>query len=346
MLTLAATIRAVDLHGDLLRIAVAGASNDHRLGANEAPPAIMSVYLGAALTKSVARFIAGDKSTGPSAGEKDSDFNVDLKVPYMPAMSRDTGDRNRTSPFAFTGNRFEFRAVGSSQNPSRSCMIINTIVADSLSIMADEITKAGGGPAAAEKVARETLKKHQRICFEGDGYSAEWRAEAKRRGIPELRTTGQSLNQMLSAKNIELFSRLGVLSPEEQKMRFNAFSEDYIKRVEIEADTLAHMVEGSIVLVASKHAAVLADAATSGVQKDHALRVSNFLDKLILATKTLNELTAALHDEKDVFDFMESKILPQMLEVRSAADELEDLIPPELWPFPSYAQLLHGDPHM
>jgi glutamine synthetase len=208
MLFLAATLRAVDLHADLLRVAISGAGNDHRLGANEAPPAIVSAYLGDDIERAVEHFVSGAKGL-PAPVE----LKVDLRIPFLPPLERGGTDRNRTSSFAFTGNKFEFRAVGSSHNPSRSNTVLNTIFADSLRVLSAEIKelKLKGMPTddAIAAIARRHLLAHKRVIFNGNGYSKEWPIEAARRGLPNLRTTPDALEGYASEKNVKLFESLG-----------------------------------------------------------------------------------------------------------------------------------------
>ena len=226
MLFLAATIRAIDKHADLMRVAISGVGNDHRLGANEAPPAIVSVYLGDDIEKCVDRFI--DETAEPTAFKS----NIDLGVTTLPNLHRVPTDRNRTSTFAFTQCRFEFRAVGSSHNPSRSNQVLNTIVAESLKYMGQQIKQlvdAGKTvKAALHTVTADTLRKHRRVVFNGNGYSEEWQQEAARRGLPNFKSTPSALDTYYSEKNVKLFEELKVLDRTELQARATIMYEDYI----------------------------------------------------------------------------------------------------------------------
>ena len=226
MLFLAATIRAIDKHADLMRVAISGVGNDHRLGANEAPPAIVSVYLGDDIEQCVDRFI-GDKPAPPAFNSE-----IELGVNTLPNLHRVPTDRNRTSTFAFTGNKFEFRAVGSSHNPSRSNQVLNTIVAESIKHMGQQIQQLiGAGKPVAEAlrtVTADALRKHRRVVFNGNGYSDEWQQEAARRGLPNFKSTPSALDTYYSDKNVKLFEELKVLDRTELQARATIMYEDYI----------------------------------------------------------------------------------------------------------------------
>ncbi|GIW73851.1 MAG: hypothetical protein KatS3mg103_0373 [Phycisphaerales bacterium] len=231
---LAAVVRAVDLHADLLRASIASAGNDHRLGANEAPPAIISIFLGDMLTDLVEQFANGGKASSSRQGSP-----MDLGAKTLPEFIRDAGDRNRTSPFAFTGNKFEFRAVGASAAVALPVTVLNTIVAESLAAFADELEKAQDPGRALTEILHRVFNEHKRIIFNGDNYSKEWEAEAERRGLPHIRTTPEAIRAFASDKNRTLFNSLDVLSPLETQSRANIMAEKYTKQVRIEALTAA-----------------------------------------------------------------------------------------------------------
>ena len=237
MLFLAATIRAIDKHADLMRVAISGVGNDHRLGANEAPPAIVSVYLGDDIEKCVDRFIDDSAEADKPAGSRRRDgaafkTDIDLGVTTLPNLHRVPTDRNRTSTFAFTGNKFEFRAVGSSHNPSRSNQVLNTIVAESIKHIGQQIKQLidAGTPVASalRSVTADTLRKHRRVVFNGNGYSDDWQQEAARRGLPNFKSTPSALDTYYSDKNVKLFEELKVLDRTELQARATIMYEDYV----------------------------------------------------------------------------------------------------------------------
>jgi glutamine synthetase len=306
-----AVVRAVDLHADLLRAAVASAANDHRLGANEAPPAIISIFLGDMLTDIVNQLESGNPKSTKKGGE------LDLGARTLPQIARHTGDRNRTSPFAFTGNKFEFRAVGSSGAVAWPATVLNTIVADSLEFVADRLEKEGGSEEKLQKAARkllqEIVKKHRRVLFDGDGYTKEWHAEAKKRGLPNFRESVAALEQITAKKNIEVFGRFKVLSDVELQSREHIFIEKYAKQVTIEAQTALSIARTQILPAATRHQTELAEvvAATAAAEAD---------------------ASDAAH--------LRDKVRPAMAQLREAADALESHIPRDLWPMPTYREML------
>jgi len=352
---LAATLRAVDLHADLMRAAISGVGNDHRLGANEAPPAIVSAYLGDDIEQAVERFISGD--SGVSA------FNtrIDLGIGTLPDLHRVQTDRNRTSTFAFTGNKFEFRAVGSSHNPARSNTVLNTIVAESVRFMAEEIEKlkaAGVSIADAQtQVTRDALKKHQRIIFNGNGYSAEWAAEAARRGLPNLRTTPDALDTFYSEKNVRLFEGMKVLTRAELQARSQILFEDYTKRICIEGKVLADMARTQVAPAAFKYQKKVADsiAATEAIlgagsdktQRDLLVRINRNLSALLSGAEQVVHVVEQAHAHATpaaAAHYLEKNLKPLMETTRTASDELETVIAADKWPLPTYHQMLfHQD---
>ncbi|MBX3355904.1 MAG: glutamine synthetase III [Phycisphaeraceae bacterium] len=347
---LCAVIRAVDVYADLLRASIASAANDHRLGANEAPPAIMSIYLGSMLTDIL------DQLENGSARKTLKGGTLDLGAHTLPHLPRHTSDRNRTSPFAFTGNKFEFRAVGSSASVGWPNTVLNTIVAESLDVLATELEKKAGRnstpaklEAAVRAVLKEVVKKHRRVCFDGDGYSEAWHREAEKRGLPNLRSTADALPVFGSKKAIDLFTKYGVLTKRELAARHDVLMEFYVTVVGIEARTMARMVRGQILPAALRAQTELADAlaAAEGAEIDaedtrrELLSLASTITSLRNACSQLEKAEA--HDDDDTARHMRhvhEKVVPVMAEVRRLCDELERVVPADLWPLPTYAEML------
>lgn len=342
-----AVIRGVHKYGALLRAVVATASNDHRLGANEAPPAIISVYLGSQLEK-----VFDQISQGRIEGS-DAPGLMDLGVDTLPVFPKDPGDRNRTSPFAFTGNRFEFRAVGSNQSVSGPLVAMNTILADSLTWVADNLEsrmKAGEDlNTAAEGVLKEIMDKHRNVIFGGNGYSPEWHKMAvEERGLANLRTTADALPVLKADYIEELFTRMGVFTPVELESRFDVYAEQYLLAIEVEAKLVVSMAKTIIYPAAVRYLSELslaiANAAAIGIEmdKERAQTVSNLIKLLMDSVGKLSEATA-----KDDFDSIEEHmqysaqtIRPLMDKVREYADTLEGEVADNFWPLPTYQEML------
>lgn len=342
-----AVIRGVHKYGPLLRAVVATASNDHRLGANEAPPAIISVYLGSQLEK-----VFDQISQGRIEGS-DAPGLMDLGVDTLPVFPKDPGDRNRTSPFAFTGNRFEFRAVGSNQSVSGPLVAMNTILADSLTWVADNLEsrmKAGEDlKTAAEGVLKEIMDKHRNVIFGGNGYSPEWHKMAvEERGLANLRTTADALPVLKADYIEELFARMGVFTPVELESRFDVYAEQYLLAIEVEAELVISMAKTIIYPAAVRYLSELslaiANAAAIGIEmdKERAQTVSNLIKLLMDSVGKLSEATA-----KDDFDSIEEHmqysaqtIRPLMDKVREYADTLEGEVADNFWPLPTYQEML------
>ena len=347
---LCAVIRAVDLHADLLRASIASAHNDHRLGANEAPPAIMSIYLGDMLTDILDQLEKGTPKKTMKGGD------IDLGARTLMALPRHASDRNRTSPFAFTGNKFEFRAVGSSASVAWPNTVLNTIVAESLDWVATAIEKKAGRnangaklEAAVREVLKGIIKEHRRVCFDGDGYSAEWHAEAARRGLPNMASTADCLGALDTKKAKSLFAHYGVLNNRELHARYEVQLEQYTKLITIESRTLVQMVNTQVLPACLRAQAELADTVgatqSAGVEctdseealKDLVRRVA----ELRAATKSLEASTDAQKgDAAKKVRYLRDTVVPAMQRVRDAADGLERLVPADLWPIPTYADLL------
>ena len=342
-----AVIRGVHKYGPLLRAAIASASNDHRLGANEAPPAIMSVYLGSQI-ENVFEQISNGKITGSlNAGV------MDLGISTLPTFNKDAGDRNRTSPFAFTGNRFEFRAVGSGQSVAGPLVSMNTLLADSLNWVADSLeahlAKGAGLDAAILATLKEIIDTHGAVVFGGNGYSAEWHKMAvEERGLANLKTAADALPVLKEKYIEELFDKLGVLSPVELASRFEIYAEQYILAIEVEAKLVVSMVKTGIYPAAVKYLAELSSTLSSlkgnGITLD-ATRLTAISESLNSLTAIIEKLSAAIaqHDFETIEDhlqFCAKTIRPLMDEARGYADSLETEISDELWPFPTYQEML------
>ncbi|MCL4742730.1 MAG: glutamine synthetase III [Phycisphaerales bacterium] len=347
---LCAVIRAVDLHADLLRASVASAGNDHRLGANEAPPAIISIFLGDMLTDIVEQLAAGAPKKTMRGGK------LDLGAATLPQIPRHTGDRNRTSPFAFTGNKFEFRAVGSSASVAWPTTVLNTIVTESLHDLADELEKAAGANPTAQKlessvwkVLQGVVKEHRRVIFNGDGYDAAWHAEAEKRGLPNLRDTVDALPVLKSKKATDLFKRHKVLSKPELESRAHIFVEKYIKQVTIEAETMASMARTIILPAALRQQAEIAEtvAATeaAGVDAgDARAALEEFVELVTRFRAAIGRVEAALRHESSNPDkhaeHIKRAVRPAMADLRELGDALEMHIADDLWTLPKYREML------
>ncbi len=347
---LAAVIRAVDLNADLLRAAIASHANDHRLGANEAPPAIISIFLGDMLSDLLDQIEAGTPKSTKRGGTMELGANV------LPKIPRHSGDRNRTSPFAFTGNKFEFRAVGSSASVAWPNTVLNTIVADSLKFVADELEKKAGDnptPRKIESTVRAMLKtlvkKHRRVVFDGDNYTEEWHQEAGRRGLPILRTTADALPALKRKDAAAMFKRHGVLSSRELKARLSVLLERYVTNVRIEARTMVSILRTRVLPAALRHQAELAEtvAATQAAGAEsggtmHALReVIDHVESLRESITAIEEAEAAeVKGEEKHAAQIRDELLPAMERGRAIADELERTLPADLWDLPTYAEML------
>jgi len=352
LVVLTSVIRAVGQHGKLLRAAIAHAGNDHRLGANEAPPAIISVYLGEKLTEVVQGLINGVR------GERRGKRSLDIGAEALPTIPRDDSDRNRTSPFAFTGNKFEFRAVGSSQNIAKPNTYLNTIVADALSALSDGIEKlVKGGKSlhdAVQQVVQETLAENQKVLYNGDNYTKEWNQEAEKRGLPNLRNTLDAAAVLVEPETKSLFSRHGVFTEEELQSRHTILLETYIKTLNIEALLTSNLARTMILPAVMKYQGEVAQAieATRDVLKgaelrpeedqlrdltERAGRLKESIDKL---DKVRAEADSHHSDHPGHAKFYRDRVLPAMEEVREHADALELMVDDAAWPLPKYREML------
>ena len=341
-----AVIRGVHTYGSLLRAVVATASNDHRLGANEAPPAIISVYLGSQLEEVFEQIAKGEVKDSSHGGM------MDLGVATLPIFVKDPGDRNRTSPFAFTGNRFEFRAVGSNQSVAGPLVAMNTILADSLTWVADkleaELANGTELTAAVFAVLKEVMEKHSAVVFGGDGYSEAWHKLAEERGLPNFRTTADALPVLKDPAIEELFERVGVLTPVELESRFDVYAEQYVQSIEVEAKLVISMAKTILYPPAIRYLSDLADtiAKLTGIgislDKGTAEKVAMLTQSMM---ETVDTLSAALgkHDfltTEEHMQYCAQTIRPLMDKVRESADALEGEVADDLWPLPTYQEML------
>lgn len=336
MTVICALMKAVDTNAPMLRASVATAGNDHRLGANEAPPAILSIFLGEQLFDIIEQIEKGGAKSSKQAE------SMTLGVDSLPALPKDTTDRNRTSPFAFTGNKFEFRAPGSNQNCAGPNIVLNTIVAQALdeicSKLEEEVKAGKDFNEALQVLLQDTVKKHKKVLFNGDGYGETWHKEAEKRGLPNLRNTEAALEAAKDPKVAEMFEKYGVLSKAELESRNNIYEEQYEENINIEANVALKMARTMIIPVALEYQSALAgtieDVASCGCSsdstKDLLKEVCRETDKALKAIKKLESVLGGTPSEK----------LEAMLEVRQPVDRLEELIPDEIWPLPSYAEML------
>ncbi|MEN6615010.1 MAG: glutamine synthetase type III, partial [Syntrophorhabdus sp.] len=347
---LVATVRAVYKHADILRASVGTYANDHRLGANEAPPAIISIFLGEQLTKILSNIENGQVSKATN-GEI-----IDLGVSSLPLIARDDTDRNRTSPFAFTGNKFEFRAVGSSQSISFPSAVINTIVAESLDYLADRIKAKGlkNIRQAALEILQEEIKEIKPILFNGDNYTREWEEEAARRGLPNNKTTPVALKALVTDKALEVFEKYQVLSRVELCARYNIYVERYIKDLEIEAKCLNNIYLSQVLPAAASYQKLLAEAVIAtnaalgngnlqSAQTDILKKVVELINKAYTLNQEISaglEEASGLHDEIEKADRLCSRIKPKMDELRTYIDGLEELVDDDGWPLPKFWEML------
>ena len=349
LLFLCAVIKAVDEYQDLLRISVASAGNDHRLGANEAPPAIVSMFLGDELTD-ILNAVESDNLYRKKERER-----LEVGAHVLPTFRKDTTDRNRTSPFAFTGNKFEFRMPGSSMSISGPNVIINTAVAEELRCFADELEGAADFRQALGEVIKRTVREHKRIIFNGNNYSEEWVQEAAARGLLNLRNTPEALLHFTDEKNVALFVRHGVFTPTEMHSRLEILLENYAKTVTIEAKTALEMARRDIIpavnaycrelsLTASAKTAFCPEADVTP-ERETVLRLSSLCKKMFLKAAELEKSIADTHKQETAFDNALAcckELLPVMDELRVYADEAEKLTASEFWPFPGYGHLMYG----
>ena len=345
---LAAVIKAVDEYADLLRTSVATPGNDHRLGANEAPPAIISIFVGEEL-EAVIDAIASDS---PYAGPVK--MKMDLGVDVLPKFSKDTTDRNRTSPFAFTGNKFEFRMPGSAENLSDCNTILNTAVAKELKGYADELEGAEDFTSAAIALVKRTIRDHRRVIFNGNGYTAEWEEEAARRGLPNKKNTPAALPALVDPKNIQLMEDFGVLTKVEMESRYEVEMEHYAKIINIEALTMLEMARKQLLPAVNSYMSEVANTAATKLAVSEALSVrseTKTLTKLSADADAMSDAIDVLQDVVDAAEALTSEsekavafhdnVIPAMDALRAAADDAETICGEDYWPLPSYSKMLY-----
>jgi len=347
LLFLAAIVQAVDEYQDLMRLSVAYAGNDHRLGAGEAPPAIISIFVGEELDALINSIVDGTSYHGAKAPM------MDLGIPTVPVFRKDTTDRNRTSPFAFTGNKFEFRMLGSSQNIALPNTVLNTAVAESLRQFADRLEKAENFDQEVAALIKETFAAHRRILFDGNGYSAEWEAEAERRGLSNLKTSVDAYGAFMTEKNVALFSSMGVMSETEMRSREEIYYENYAKVINIEALTMIVMASRDYIPAVENFIAQIADTAAKKkllsqdisckLELDLVKRLSKLNTRAYEMTEKLRRAeteAASITAAKERADAYCRKVLPLMEELRAAVDEMETLTASKAWPVPTYGDMM------
>ncbi len=345
---LCAVIKAVDEYADLLRLAAGNPGNDHRLGANEAPPAIISIFLGDELTTILDQIAAGEDISANKAGK------LTVGVSTLPALPKDTTDRNRTSPFAFTGNKFEFRMVGSSASIASSNFFLNTIVSEVLEQFADRIENSGDLAAEANKIVKEVVQENGRIIFNGNGYSEDWVVEAEKRGLPNIKSYVEAIQCLMDEKNLAVMEKHKVFSRVEMHSRYEISLEKYIKTINIEALTMLEMAKRQILPAAISFGSQVAHSINQikscGVEADISANtellqeVAAFTAQLKKEITSLDEKTAkAQEPNQDTFAqamYYRAEVFAQMSNLRAAADKLECIVDAKLWPFPTYADIL------
>ena len=347
MVFLAAVVKAIDEYADLLRTAVATPGNDHRLGANEAPPAIISIFVGEELEAVVDAICSDSPYAGPVK------MKMDLGVDVLPKFSKDTTDRNRTSPFAFTGNKFEFRMPGSNQNLSDTNYILNTAVAKALKDFVAATENAADFECAAAAWVKQTLNEHRRVIFNGNGYSQAWEEEAERRGLPNRKCTPNAMIALKDPKNIALMVEFGVLTKTEMLSRYEVEMEHYSKIINIEARTMLKIANKQLIPAATTYMGDVASTAAAKAAVSEGIsvkaetkllsRLSAFTDEMSDAADTLKEVTdkvSAMEDEAAKAHAFHDEVLPAMARLRAAADETEELCDEDYWPLPCYSRLL------
>lgn len=350
LLFLAAVIKAVDMHQDLLRLSVATAGNDHRLGANEAPPAIISMYLGDDLEAIVDAIIHNEDY------ESHGRVLMQTGVESMPDFKKDTSDRNRTSPFAFTGNKFEFRSLGSSISISCPNIMLNTIVAESLSQFADILEESSNFESACRRLIKKTFREHKRIIFNGDGYTDEWVQEAESRGLLNLKNTPDALSHFIDKKNIELFEKNRIYGEKEIHARYEILLENYSKVIAIEAQTMINMAKKDIFPAVSKFTGMLADTITKKQAVSSAIKVDAELKLLTNMSELLSDFASVTqkleenldnaknhrHDPLELAKYYRDSVLSVMNELREIGDSMEEDMASDYWPYPSYGDMLYS----
>jgi len=345
LVMLCAVVRAVDKYAALLRASVANAGNEHRLGAHEAPPAIVSIFLGDQLTDIFAQLAAGGAKASKQNGE------LKLGISTLPPLPRDCTDRNRTSPFAFTGNRFEFRMVGSSQSTAGSSFVLNTIVAEVFSEIADDLEKTDDIISATQNILQRIATEHKRIIFNGDNYSDGWIKEAQKRGLSNIASTVESLATIMNRENVDLFEKHNILSADELQARVEILLETYAMKINIEAKTTLNIAKRQILPAAISYGSILAGAVksirTAGADCKSATKklreVCDLTDSLqnnIEALEAAEEKTSTINDTEKQARACHADVIPAMNALRQVADKLEMIVDADIWPLPTYAEML------
>ena len=350
LLFLTAMIKGIDEYQEMMRVCVASAGNDHRLGAAEAPPAIVSVFVGDDLAE-VLDCIENGRSYDASGSGR-----MDIGVSVLPAIPKDSTDRNRTSPYTFTGNKFEYRSVGSSQSIAGPNTVINTIMAEELGKFADELEKADDFNKALNDLIRKTIKQHKRILFNGDGYSEVWEEEAKRRGLANLKTTVDALPAFLMEKNIKLFTSHNIYTETEMRSRYSILLDTYNKLINIEAHTMIDMARKEILPAVSRYvgqlSGILADKIATAeklkidimhnMEEETAGKLSAICDKALTQVVMLETIVAKTDFKDDLAhgEYYRDIVIPAMNELRATCDAMETLTARDMWPFPQYGDML------
>ena len=345
LLFICALISAVDRHADIIRRSAANSGNDHRLGGNEAPPAIISIFMGEELTGILETVAKGKKAKSKAS------TTLEVGVDTLPALPKDNADRNRTSPFAFTGNKFEFRMVPSSASISRPCIVLNTVVAETLDEIATRLEKAKDIHKETASIVRDTMVEHGRIIFNGNNYSDEWEKEAKKRGLPNIRNTVEAMKSFPKKKSVGLFQKYKVLSKEEMCARYEIYLGQYSKQINIEANTALDMVKSLYIPAIVHYTSELADvivklkkvSAPADVQRDLLSKISTHLKTTYRNTRKLEseqEKALKIADSLKRSEAFRDKVMATVTDLRKDIDMLETLIPRKLWPVPTYADLL------
>ena len=345
LLFITAVMKAVDEYQDLLRISVASAGNDHRLGANEAPPAIMSIYMGDELN-AVLKSIKTGKPFDAASNKK-----IEIGVDVLPPIPKDSTDRNRTSPFAFTGNRFEFRSVGSSLSISGPNTTMNSILAYALKAFADELEQSKNFDSDLQVLIKREITEHWRILFDGNGYGEEWKVEAEKRGLKNYRTTPDAVAHYLDAKNINLYTEMGIYTEDEMKHHYDVKLEKYCKMLNIEAGTMLEMIRADILPATFKYMDLLGDINHKKINQSKAVeklykKLSSFADELYENSEKLETMYVAAKGKKDLMErarYYADEVIPFMEKTRSVADQIEPLLAMEYRPYPTYEDLLFAN---
>ncbi|QSZ26813.1 glutamine synthetase III [Aceticella autotrophica] len=348
LIFLCAVIKAIDEYADLLRVSCASPGNDHRLGANEAPPAIISIFLGEQLTDILEQIANGGATNSKQGG------TLKIGVTTLPELPKDSTDRNRTSPFAFTGNKFEFRMVGSSSSIATANYILNTIVAEALSQISDRLEKADNFDKEVEAILQEIIKEHKKVIFNGNGYSNEWIEEAEKRGLPNIRSMVDAIPVLLKEKNVAVMEKHGVLSKVELESRYEILLEKYIKTINIEALTMLDMAKRQILPAAIKFATKIAESINSiketglnletkpqeELLKEVSSLTAEFKKRITILEDAVNGAAKIEDDTFKLASYYRDEIFEKMNSLREIGDQLETIVDAEIWPLPTYADML------